>query len=453
VTRLLSPTLLANRPGLRRALSSTGWLFADRAVRMGVGLFVGVWVARYLGPQGFGQLNYVVAFVGMFGITASLGVDNLVIRDIVRDPSRTDETLGTAFAMKLLGGVLAAALSITAGWAVNRDDKVVLTMLVILGSLPILGAFDTFDLYFQSTVNSKYTVLARNAAFLVFAGVKVALIRSGAPVVAFAWAQAGEIATAVALLGLLYRGRGPSPRGWRPSLARGRELLAESWPQVLTALAIMVYMKIDQIMLREMAGEREVGIYSAALRLSEVWYFVPMAVVASVFPSIVRVRETDRALYYRRLLRLFSLMAAISILIAIPIAGGSRVLITALFGQKYAESAPVLSVHIWSSLFVFWGIAQEPWNVAEGFLRLSLLRTVIGAVINVGLNFVLIPWYGSVGAAWATVVAYAFAGVFGNLLSRKTRHIFRLQLMSLLFPLYLFDRRPPAAAGAEPQSP
>jgi len=351
--------------------------------------------------------------------------------------------------MKLIGGVLASATSIIAGFVVNPHDTTVRAMLAILGSVPLLGVFDTFDLYFQSKVNAKFTVIARNVAFLTFAAVKVGLIRSGASVVAFAWAQAGEVAAGALLLAVLYRGNGPAVASWKPSLARGRELLVESWPQILTALAIMVYMKIDQIMLRELAGDREVGIYTAALRLSEVWYFVPTAVVASVFPSIIRVRETDRPLYYRRLLRLFSLMAAMSILLAIPIAAGSRFFITTLFGPQYAAAAPVLSVHIWSSLFVFWGVAQEPWNVAEGFLRLTLARTVAGAAINIGLNLVLIPRYGSLGAAWATVVAYGFAGVFGNLLSRKTRPIFLLQMKSLLFPVNLLARGP----SPEPHSP
>ena len=111
-----------------------------------------------------------------------------------------------------------------------------------------------------------------------------------------------------------------------------------------------------------------------------------------------------------------------------------------MFGHRYDAAAPVLAVHIWASLFVAWGVAQEPWNIAEGLLRLTLIRTVIGAAVNIGLNLALIPRYGSLGAAWATLIAYAFAAVLGNLLSPKTRRIFVLQVKSLAFPWYLLRR-------------
>jgi PST family polysaccharide transporter len=215
-------------------------------------------------------------------------------------------------------------------------------------------------------------------------------------------------------------------------------LVAESWPQMLGAVAITIYMRIDAVMLEDMSGQREVGIYAAATRLSEIWYVIPLAMLASVFPSVVKVRETNPALYKQRLLRLFSLMSGMSLTLAVPIAFLSVPLIRLVYGAKYLDAGPVLAVHIWASLFVFLGSAQEAWNVAEGLLRLSLYRTLCGAVINVGLNLVLIPRYGSLGAAWATVVSYAFAAVFGNLLDRRTRPIFVLQMKSLFFPRYLF---------------
>jgi PST family polysaccharide transporter len=324
---------------------------------------------------------------------------------------------------------------------VTRSDDAQARTIVAIAALTLpFTALDTIDLYFQSQVTTKYTVWARNAAFLAFAVAKVGMIVGRAGVVWFAWAQAGEIALGAVLLSAFYRKGGHSMRAWRPSRARMRRLLAECWPLILTSLAVVVYMRIDQVMLKEMAGEREVGIYSAALRLSEVWYFVPTAIVASVFPSIVRVRETNRELYYQRILRLFSLMAAFAVCLSAPVALASHWLIGMMFGAKYAAAAPVLAVHIWASLFVAWGVAQEPWNVAEGLLRLTLVRTVIGAAVNVGLNLVLIPRYGSLGAAWATLVAYGFAAVLGNLLSARTRPMFLLQVRSLAFPWYLLRR-------------
>src|SRR5204863_6124507 len=184
----------------------------------------------------------------------------------------------------------------------------------------------------------------------------------------------------------------------------------------------------------QMASKHDVGIYAAAVRLSALWYFIPVTIVSSVFPSIVRAREVDQQVYMQRILRLFSLMAAIALTIAVPLTFLASPLVTFAFGAPYTAAGPVLSVHIWSSLFVFWGVAQGPWFIAEGLIRLSLLRTAAGAAANVLLNLVLIPRYQSMGAAIATVVAYGLAGVVANAFSSKTRGIFVLQMRSLAFP-------------------
>jgi polysaccharide transporter, PST family len=207
---------------------------------------------------------------------------------------------------------------------------------------------------------------------------------------------------------------------------------------MFSGIAVTIYMKIDQVMLGQMASDHDVGIYAAAVRISELWYFIPLAIVSSVFPSIIRARELDQQLYTRKMLRLFSLMSAIALTIAVPLTFLASPLVTFAFGEPYAAAGPVLSVHIWASLFVFLGLASSTWYIAEGLIRLSFYRTTLGATVNVLLNLVLIPRYQSMGAAIATVVAYGLAGVVANAFSSKTRALFVLQVKSLAFPRYLF---------------
>jgi len=198
-------------------------------------------------------------------------------------------------------------------------------------------------------------------------------------------------------------------------------------------------MKIDQVMLKRMLGADAVGVYSAATRLSEVWYFIPTTIVSSVFPSIVESRHANPETYYRRLCGLFSLMSLLALAIAVPMTVLSRPLVLLLFGTRFEAAGTILAVHIWAALFVFWGVAQEPWNIAEGLQRLTLYRTIAGAILNVGLNLLLIPNYGGMGAALATVTAYGVAAWLGNVLDRRTRVMFFLQAKSILFPKYLFN--------------
>lgn len=196
-------------------------------------------------------------------------------------------------------------------------------------------------------------------------------------------------------------------------------------------------MKIDQVMLGDLAGDRAVGIYSSVTRLTEIWYVIPTVIVSSVFPAIVQSKEKDEALYYRRITRLFSLMAAVSLPIALPMSLGANWLVVKLYGLSYQAAGPVLAVHIWASLFVFYGIAQGPWDLTENLTRLAMARMLGGATANIALNLVLIPVYGALGAAIATVASQALAAVLLNLLHAKTRQILCCQLKSLLFWRYL----------------
>ena len=419
-------------PGLRKILGNTFWLSLDRILRMGLGLIVGVWVARYLGPQQFGLYNYAIAFATLFGVLATLGLDRLIVRDLVRDAEEKDEILGTCFWLKLIGGVLTVLLTILGIALVRPHEGLVIWLVGITAAGSIFQAFDTIDLWFQSQVQSKNTVLAKNAAYLIINVLKVSLIYLKAPLIAFAWTGLAEIGVGALGLVIVYWQSGQVIQSWRWSSSRAKVLLKESWPLIFTSFAIIIYMKIDQIMLGEMAGDEAVGIYSAATRISEAWYFIPGAIVSSVFPAIVEAKKNGEALYYRRLQDLFNLMFGIALAIAVPMTFLSKPIILLLFSKSFEPAGAVLAVHIWAAVFVFWGLAQNPWNITEGLTGLYLQRTVMGAVLNVLLNLVLIPLYSSMGAAIATVVAYGFAAFVANAFDPRTKRIFQVQLNSII---------------------
>jgi polysaccharide transporter, PST family len=308
-----------------------------------------------------------------------------------------------------------------------------LSLVAIFASSTIFQAFETIDLWFQSRIQSKYTVLAKNTAFLTIAIVKVILINLKAPLLAFAGATLAEVVVGVVGLIMFYKYQGHSIGTWRWSLQLARKLLRESWPLILSGFSIIIYMRVDQIMLGQMVGDQMVGIYSAATRVSEVWYFVPGAIASSVAPGIYAAKKAgDEALYYRRIGQSLQVLALIAILIAVPMTFVSGPIITGLFGNEYAAAGPILAIHIWAALFVFTGIGTSTWFIAEGLTHLSFQRTLIGAVINICLNFGLIPAYGGVGAAIATVISQAFASFLSNAFHPKAKKIFRVQLRSFL---------------------
>jgi polysaccharide transporter, PST family len=420
-----------NRPNLHIVIANIGWLFLDKIVRMGVGLYITLYVARYLGASQFGTFNYAIAFAAMFSPIATLGLDGVVIRYLANDVSSKQQILPTVFWLKLIGSLGALFLSVGGIYLFRHNDLLTISLVAVLGGVGVIQTFDTIDIWFQSQVESKYTVIAKNSAFILTALLRVMLIESKAPLIAFAIAGLFEAGLGALGLAILFKARGNTFRFWKWDTALAKKLLRESWPLILSGLSIMIYMKIDQIMLGEMIGEKAVGIYSAATRISEIWYFIPMAIVSSVSPSIYAAKKISEEVYYQRIQQFIRLMVLISLLIAIPMTFMSDFIVTTLFGNEYLESGGILAVHIWAAVFVFMGVATSPWFNAEELNHLSFFRTFMGGMINVGLNLVLIPTYGGIGASVATVISQAFASFLSNVINPKTRKIFKVQLRSL----------------------
>jgi PST family polysaccharide transporter len=338
--------------------------------------------------------------------------------------------LGTGFAIRVVGAVFIPILAYSAIQLIFPADHQGTVLVMILCSAFIFQTFETITWYFQAHVRSKFNVWATNLAFVIATGVRVILIERRAPVWQFAVTQVLELALAATGLAIAYKSIGGRITAWRLNLTLARQMLLQSWPVILSGMAIVTYMRIDMVMLKSMSGDVSVGIYAAATKVSEVWYFIPMAVVGSVTPAIIRARDQP-LLYYQRLRRLFAFMTFLGLVIGSVLALLSTWIIHTLYSDAYIAAAPVLAVHVWASVFVFLGVAQAPWDFAENRLKLGLYRTLAGAISNIALNLILIPKYAAMGAAVATVVSYAISGVLANACYAPTRPIFRLQVLSL----------------------
>ena len=400
---------LKGRHYLQNVISNTGWLFFDNVLRMGVGLFVGVWLARYLGPDQYGQLSYAMAFAMLFSSVAALGLDSIAVRNIVRDPSAKDEILGTTFFLRLIGGVVTFGITMAAIFFLRPADPLMRWMVGIIAAGAIFQAFDTIDFWFISQVRSKFTVITKNVAFLLLSIVKVILIVVKAPLIAFAWAGLAEIAIGSTGLMVAYRVNGLYLKAWRASLVLAKKLLKDSWPLIFSGVVTMIYMRIDQVMLGEMVGNEEVGVYSAAVRLAEAWYFIPLAIYSSVFPSIVEAKALSDELFYARLQKLYNMMALLAYAVALPITFMASWLVELLFGHAYSRAGAMLSVLIWAGMFTNLGVARSTFLTAMNWTKVHFMTVFSGCIINIVLNLLLIPRYGGMGAVIASLIAYWFA--------------------------------------------
>ncbi len=418
--------------GFKKYFVNTSWLFVEKILRMVVGLFIGVWIARYLGPEQFGLLSYAGAFVGLFTAIATLGLDGIVVRELVKDESSRNVLLGTTFILKLIGafGVL---LFLAIAINVTSNDYYTNVLIFIIASATIFQSFNVVDFYFQSRVLSKYIVYAKVISLFISSVVKIILIVNGAPLIAFAWVILFD--SMILALGFLffYLYLHLSFKSWKFQKDVAARLLKDSWPLILSGIVVSIYMKIDQIMIKEMLDSDAVGQYAAAVKLSEAWYFIPIVIATSLFPAIINAKTKSEELYYARLQKLYDLMVLIAISVAIPMTFMSDWIVKWLYGTQYNEAGSVLMIHIWAAIFVFLGVASGKWFIAENLQILSFFRTFYGMLINIILNILFIPKYGIQGAAFATLFSQFMAAYLFDLFSYKTRNMFYMKTKSLLF--------------------
>ncbi len=425
-----------NHPGFRKYLANTSWLFMGRVFRMVLGFFVGVWVARYLGPDRYGLLSYAQAFVGLFGAIATLGLDGILVREIVKFPEKEGELIGTSFVLKLIGAfftllILAIAINFTS------SDQITKILIFIIASSTIFQSFNIIDIYFQAKVKSKYAVLANIFAFLLGSTFKIYLILTEAPLIMFGIAiLLDSIFLASWYVFWFFRFIKGKAKSFFRSLSFKADvafsLLKDSWPLILSSMAIMVYMKTDQVMIKEMLGTRELGYYSIVVKLTEIWYFIPIIISSSLFPSIINAKKINKRLYYIRLQKLYTFLFWLALSIALFLTLFGDWLISYIYGCAYTKASPVLKIYAWVLIFVFFGVASSKWLLNENLQKFSFLRTLYGACINIFLNLILINKYGIVGAAIATFISQSISGFWFDLFFKKTRISFFLKLKSIL---------------------
>ena len=423
---------IAQHSQFSKILENIGWLFFDKILRMGLGLFIGVWIARYLGPEQFGLLSFAVAFTWLFGAVSTLGLPEIVVRDLVRKPDTKLETLGTAAALLLLGGVLTYCLILITIFWIRPEDLLAKVLVAILGSVVLFKASEIAIYWFESQVLSKYSVWAQNSSFIIFTTIKALLIIRSAPLTAFAWATLGEALMTTLLLSIVLGKHGPQLVQLRVKLARAKELLSDGWPLLLSGMVLMLQARVDQIMLGQMIGDNEVAQYSVALRIIETAAFVGVVLKSTFGPAIITAKENSKDDYLKKLISFYKLNFLVSILITLPVAIFSIQIIDVLFGDEYSRAAPILSLMSLRIIFSHFGIARSIYLLNENLLNYSAMTMFIGTITNIILNYYMIPIYGGIGATFASLISFFMTIFFIDFFYVRTRENARLMIFSIL---------------------
>lgn len=447
-----APGLQADQParlghGFWETLRNIGWVSAGRFLRMGGSLVVGTLVVRYLGPSQYGAFSYAFALYGLFNIVSNLGLDVLVVSEIAlaRNLEHEEQVLGTAFWLKVAASVITTLAATGYCWWSNANDGVVIAMVAMLSAASISQGLDVVDFFFQAKTRSRLTVLPQLGVFVLSNLARVAAVLLKAPLLAFGAIASLEILFSELALAFVYSRHHHNLLRWRFHRDRGVAMMKKSWPLMIASLLVIVYMRTDQVVLGNLMNKAVVGQYASASRLSEIWYAIPALICTSVMPRLLRKKEAQPAVYYARLQRLYDLMAGLSLLLALLVTFLGQYLVLWLFGPAYLPAVPILRVHIWTGPFVFLGVTSGMQLVHEDLTKISLQRSIAGAVGNLALNYALIPRFGATGSAMATLATQAATSYLLDAVNKSTRHIFWMKTRALfgwwLLPWELFRER------------
>ena len=406
------------------------WLMIDRFFRLGLGFFITIFVARYLGPDYFGKWNYSVAIISLLSILSTFGMSQAILKFILSNETPEHIILGTAFFMRLMGSILASILSCLYIY-ISQDDKIVLTITFIASMTLWFQPFDIIELKFQSILASRKSVIVKGGAFFITSFLKLFVVFYKMPFILIIICTSLEFF--IGAIGLLsYYGLN-NFINWKFDFNYFKVLVKYCWPLTLSGVFVMFYMRLDQVMIGNMIGTKAVGFYSISTRFTELFYFIPSLFVTSFLPKIVSSQREGRHKYLDSCLSLSKTFFIISLSISIFFYISSDYIINILYGLEYSPAVFSLKISVWTGIFVFWGVASGNMLLMDNMNHHGFKRSFQGLILNALLNIFLIPIYGINGAACATLISQFYASYVYLFLFKETRYIFILQTKSILF--------------------
>jgi len=425
-------------PVLRKIAVNFSWLFVDKILRLSVSFLVAVWLARHLGPEQFGLLSFSVALVSLCGAIAALGLNGIVVRDLINQPEQVRQTLGSAFILKLIAALLAYCILIIAIFSLRPDDSLSKVIVSLLGLTLIFKSTEVVKYWFESQVRSKYVVWVESGIFIFVSLLKAIMLWNKATLIEFVYVMLLESMIIAFALLYVYAKVELSPMHWRATKERVASLLKDGWPLIIASAAWIIYSRIDQLMIGQMLDDQAVGYYSVAIKLSEVLNFLPGIIAFSVIPIITELKKKDLELYRRRFQYIYDLAVGVMLCAAILISFLSGWIIQTLFGAAYENSASVLTIYVWSSVFYAMGIVSGRYLINEGLQKITMRRHLMGVALNIPLNLFMIPAFGIEGAAVASLVSLAISNYFYDAINPITRICFKQKTKSI-FMIYLVE--------------
>jgi len=400
------------------------WLLFDKLFRASANIFLTVFLARHLGPDNFGILNYLLAILFLFVSISSLGVNPVLVNEIVKKRRNSMPSLINSYYLRFLISLISYFLFLLIIYILN-NNIIYHNYSLILGVIIILKSCEVLFSFFEAKSFSKYIVISQSVGFFISASMILFIVINAIDNIYIYYALVLDLVIVFILINVFYFINFKN-HFYKFNFIIIKRLISKSLPVLISTLSILLYMRIDQIMIKEMLNEYQLGIYSVSVRYIEIFHFIPKIIMISILPVILTSRN-----YYVKLLGINSVMNKISLILIIFIFLSSDIVIPLIFSDTYIESINITKILSFSIFFVFLGVVNEHWYVTKNLQKFYALYVSFGALLNIILNYILISNFGLKGAAYATVFTYLIIIFFLDYFNKHTREVLKIKMLSI----------------------
>lgn len=422
---------LISNERLMSYIKNSSWMLFEYITRLISSIFVAIYVARYLGPEKFGILTYALSIVSIFLVISRLGMDSILVRDISKNLEKIKTYMGTAFSLMLISSIFCILVLGVLVEFFEQDAATKVYIWIISLSLLFQTLF-VVDYSFQAEVKAKYASISKVFAFILISIIKIYLVFIEAELLTFVYIYAFEYL----IIGLFLLFAHYLKRDFTFLLSSEKSLvkpiMQSAWPLTISALASILYMRVDQIMIKNMLSSYDLGIYSSAVKIYEGWIMIPYVLSISLLPAIVKLKKSSPEKYTNGLIKVFSFIFWGTILVSIFTTIFSENILLITFGEEYVSSSSILIIFMWASVFVAQGTISARYLTVEKLEKKIAKRTIVALVINVTLNYIFIPIYGLEAAAFTTFISIFVSNYLMNYIDKDLRNLFSIQNQAMI---------------------
>lgn len=400
-------------------IRNTGWIVFAQIYQMVIQLIIGVISARYLGPSNYGTINYAASYISFFTILCALGLEGIVVKEMVSNREQEGKVLGSSIVCRLIAGLLSMFSVCLIVWIVNPGDKTLLVVVFLQSLVLPFNAFNIIEMWYQSMMRSKVATIVKCVSYTLMSVYKVYLLVTGKSVEWFAFSTSLDALIIAILYMFCYRKHGTHPL--RIDMKVGHNLLTLSYHLIISSLMAVVYNQMDRLMIGKMIGQTEVGYYAAATTIAHMWMFIPQAFTNSARPLIMDLKNRNEELYRKRIYQLTGFLFWLGMLFAVLITVFSHFIVDVLYGAEYASAKGPLTINIWGMVFSCLSYPRSVWMICEDKQKYVKWILSWGVVVNLVLNAIMIPMIGINGAAIATLITEAVSCLIAPFFYAQTR--------------------------------